>query len=102
MDGTPGTLRIETGENTATTQATPKPLQAWVAPTLAGGVVFAGLMVAALGVLWLRRRPLHEPTQDELFEQVAKALGLTPAQRAEALSKAGDGITATGRAMWGS
>lgn len=112
MDGTsttaqlgarPGTLRIETGETAATVQAPAAPLPTWVAPTAAGGAVFLGITVAALGVLWLRQRPVCEPTHDELFEQAAAALGLSTTQRATILAAAvkAKGVpSAAGIAMW--
>lgn len=108
MDGTntnsqPGALRIETGEQPALVQTPSKPLPSWVAPTAAGGAVFLGITVAALGVLWLRQRPVREPTHDELFEQAAKALGLSKEQRAAILATAAkaNGVpSAAGIAMW--
>jgi hypothetical protein len=103
MDGTPIPIRIETGEASTAVQAAPTPTPSWVAPVTAGGVVFLGLTVAALGVLWLRQRPAREPTQDELFEQVADVLRLSKARRAELLSaaaKTGGVPSATGLAMW--
>ncbi|HEX2838974.1 MAG TPA: hypothetical protein VHN77_12705 [Phycisphaerales bacterium] len=99
----PGALRIETGEQTATVQVPAAPLPTWVAPTAAGAAVFFGITVAALGVLWLRQRPVREPTHDELFEQTAAALGLSKEQRATILataSKAKGVPSAAGIAMW--
>ncbi len=112
MDGTsttaqpgerPVALRIETGEQAATVQVLVTPLPTWVAPSAAGAAVFFGIMVAALGVLWLRQRPVREPTHDELFEQTAAALGLSKEQRATILAAAAKakGVpSAAGIAMW--
>jgi hypothetical protein len=59
-------------------------------------------MVALLGVVWLRKRPTRVPSGNELFEQVVKALALTPAQRERALAFATtDGLpSAVGAAVW--
>lgn len=100
MDGTPGALRIETGEHATIQQPQPTQWPAWAAPALAGGAVFAGLTVTALGILWLRHRPVREATQDELFQHVAKALGLSEQQRAAVLAQASPERSATGIAMW--
>lgn len=118
MDGKPSTqtttlvptpLRIETGDQPAMVQPAPHAWPHWAAPTIAGGAVFLGLTVAALGVLWLRQRPSHEPAPDELFEQVAKALGLSPQTRQSILTASAKAAqpgadsnppSPTGRAMW--
>ena len=103
MDGTPAALRIETGEQAILQQPAPEAWPSWVAPTTAGGAVFLGITVAALGVLWLRQRPVREPTHDELFEQTAEALRLSKDQRATILATAAKakGVpSAAGIAMW--
>ena len=97
----PPLLRIEEGQQgaPATTGAA---LPSWALPTGAAFLVFAGICIAAWGVVWLRRKPAHNASPDELFVRVARALGATVQEQAAAKAGASAaGVpSATGLLVW--
>ncbi len=99
-------LRLETGA-VQPTQATPwqQNLPTWAMPAASGVLVFLGISIAAAGFMWLRKRPARDASPDELFERVAKALGVTAEQRAVVVAQAAKvgpaGVpSATGLLVW--